>query len=245
MTKKKEKYKSKEGFEEVSILRGHYELGPLWEVLEFDSLNTKTFVCGGFARWSCSVANKLEMPGDLDIYCQDENTYKIARQLLESYTKLHAENDIACSFKKPEGYDNPLFRVPKIQLIKPVVEGAIVATGDLDWILQNFDFTVVRVGIDYERWKREVALADADFLHDEREKILRIKNIHCPISSSYRCIKYAKKGYWIPANQILELFLDWENRDDEYRGKIIEFLHSEEELTQEDVDQLERMMRFD
>jgi len=92
------------------------------------------------------------------------------------------------------------------------------------------------------------ALVDADFMHDEEKKILRIKNIHCPISSTLRCMKYARKGYWLPPMQCCRLFIDWEERDEEYREKIIEFLKKSdmgEGLTKADIEEMEALMRID
>ena len=126
-----------------------------------------------------------------------------------------------------------------MQLIKPMEEGVIITKGDVEIILQNFDFTVVRIGL----VNQTCALADADFLHDEAKKFLRIKNIHCPISSTYRVMKYNRKGYWPSTGQIVKLFLDWDDRTPEYKSKIIEFLNKTDP-TADEIDEMEKMMRM-
>jgi len=92
-----------------------------------------------------------------------------------------------------------------------------------------------------------IALVDADFNHDETKRILRLKNIHCPISSTLRCMKYAKKGYWLPSFQCMRLFLDWDSRNDEYREKLGEFFAQFEGdgLSKKEIGELEAMMRID
>ena len=134
--------------------------------------------------------------------------------------------------------------MPPIQLIKPMQEARIVSFGDKKTILENFDFTVIRAAI----ISSEQVYVDADFLHDEKHTLLRLKNIHCPVSSSLRCMKYSRKGYWLRPFECLKLFIDWTDRPDEYRVKLVEFLHKASEndgLSQEEVDELETMMRID
>lgn len=129
-------------------------------------------------------------------------------------------------------------------MIKPIREGKIVASGEMKEILENFDFTVIRCGFT----SSQEILVDADFLHDEERKILRLKNIHCPISSTLRCMKYAAKGYWLKPFETLKLFLDWDSRSDEYRNKLVDFLEKSKEgegLSKEDITELEALMRID
>jgi hypothetical protein len=90
-------------------------------------------------------------------------------------------------------------------------------------VLANFDFTVVRCGFDVDSFSRRVAWCDVDFEKDETEKRLVFKNIHCPISSMFRCIKYCNRGYKLSTHEMLKLFVDWETRPSEYREKIKTF----------------------
>jgi len=74
-----------------------------------------------------------------------------------------------------------------------VDEGAVVTIGTLEDILDNFDFTVVRAAI----LNRHEVMVDRDFMADEGNRRLVFKNIHCPVSSLLRALKYARKGYYM------------------------------------------------
>ena len=236
-------YKSQDGFIKVPIVRGFTEIKPIFN--DLFHLGVGSFICGGYARYCASplVGHKLGRAGDVDIYSPTEKDFEIVR---EFYSKIGLiikhENDMAITYQRQkEGF---LRYCPPIQLIKPLREGRVVAVGTMEEILKNFDFTIVRTAIVNEHW----VLADADFIHDEENKILRLKNIHCPISSTLRCMKYAAKGYWLPPMQALNLFLDWDNRSPDYRQDLIDFIlriSKGERLTSEQIDKFEALMRRD
>jgi len=238
-------YQSRDGFEKVRILRGLYETMPLFETLNA----SQAFICGGYARWMCSPRQEPASPSDVDIYCFDKDTFDALRIVLSETLKQKHENDVCVSFEKPNDSQHKYFGIPPVQLIKPMRHARVVTDGTMEEILQNFDFTVIRIGIQFSNeTKMAIGLADADFIHDETGKILRLKNIHCPISSNYRVIKYCRRGYWIRPAQMLKLFLDWEGRDETYRVKIVDYLtrsQSGQNLTQEEINDLEALMRID
>ena len=77
-----------------------------------------------------------------------------------------------------------------------------------------------------------------------------IKNIHCPISSTYRIIKYTRRGYWVNTPEILKLFVDWEDRDDEYKARLMDFFDrladgEAAEPTEQEIMEIERLLRID
>ena len=235
---KPEVYHPKDGFEVVPLLRGFTEIKKL-----FSFLPSGVIICGGYARYCASPRYDPELPSDVDIYCETEDLFNSTKETFKilNLTIKH-ENDISVTYHR--AFEGVLAYTPIIQLIKPVKEAKIVAVGKMEDILTNFDFTVVRAGVLNE----DSVMVDADFIHDETHKILRLKNIHCPVSSTLRCLKYSKKGYWLKPFEALRLFLDWQNRDDDYRTKLIDFLKKSDdgdELTQEEVDHLEAMMRID
>jgi hypothetical protein len=125
-------------------------------------------------------------------------------------------------------------------LIKPVKEARIVARGTVEEILNNFDFTVTRVAVLSDK----MCLADVYFQSDDKANRLRLRNIHCPVSSLLRVCKYARKGFWIPARQAVKLFADWEMRSPEYKSKILDFF-VKNDFTQAEVDMMEKLMRID
>lgn len=246
--KKKEKkpYVSQQGFVEAPVLRGFTEISTLWSLVYAHG----GMICGGYVRYMCSP-HRIPVPAsDIDIYCPDQECFnKLHNEFTNVFgLEVSHENKVSVSYKEPKNKNNKVpfwLKVgPMPQLIKPIIEGHIVATGEMEEILENFDFTIIRCGI----VDKGIAIVDADFIHDETYRLLRLKNIHCPISSTHRIIKYAKKGYWCSPMQVLGLFLDWGGRDDEYREKLAIFVQKANEgrgLTQQEVDQLEAMMRID
>jgi hypothetical protein len=237
---KKPVYVSRNGFEIVPIYRGFYEIKKVFEIVH----PLGAVICGGYARYCASNHKNPLIGADVDIYCPDDEVFEKLEAIFVNEHKLEVkhENEMALTFKKTtEGY---LAHTPVLQLIKPVKEGRVVAVGSMEDILSNFDFTVVRAAI----LNDQECMVDADFLHDEERRILRLKNIHCPISSTLRCMKYASKGYWLPPFQCLSLFTDWDARTDEYKQKLYEFLDEAQDgegLSKEQVEELEKMMRID
>ena len=239
--KKKPSYISKDGFVKVKVIRGFSEIKNLC----YDLGQFKCFICGGYVRYMASPQFTPVPASDVDIYCESEEVAEEVKKFMEKQgLTVRHENNISITYQNITDHDHKWFGTPTVQLVKPMEEGKVVSVGNMEKILENFDFTVIRAGLLSENG----ALVDADFLHDEKAKTLRLKNIHCPISSMLRCMKYSKKGYWLPPTQSLKLLLDWDNRDDGYRTKIVEYLEKANEgegLTQEEIDELEKLMRID
>jgi hypothetical protein len=236
--KEKPKYKSQDGFVHVPVLRGFTEVSNL-----FHTVNSNGgLLLGGYVRYICSPCKKPAPSEDIDVYCPTIGVFEsLTKTFKRKDFKQKAENDLALTYE-PFKYGHPMFPCPRVQLIKPMVEGVVVTKGNTKRILENFDFTVVRIGLK----NPGQALADADFIHDETNHFLRIKNIHCPISTIYRLMKYNRKGYWPPTHQITRVFLNWDSRDDDYKAQIYGFFEQVEqdaELTQEEIDEMERIMR--
>lgn len=236
----REVYTSKNGFKKVKVIRGFTEIKPVFEVLK--KHDGKAFILGGYVRFMCSPRNKPIKAGDLDIYCKDDATYDALKLEFDKDLEIQFDSDVAVSYGIPES--GKFQYAPSIQLIKAINQGAIVANGTMEEILGAFDFSIIRTGLISE----DEALVDADFEHDEQRTLLRIKNIHCPISSTLRCMKYAKKGYFLKPIEVLKLFVDWEDRDGDYRSKITDGLKkmsNGEELSDEDLNALYKLMKID
>lgn len=201
-------------FVTLPIIRGFDKLYPAWSLW-----NRKAQFAGGFPRWMASPLIDPVEAGDIDVFPNNEQAFK---EIIEDCRSAGCTpvSDTFTAVTMSDPLYGRLKGSPKLQIIKPVNQGAIVARGNLWEILSNFDFTVVRVGI----LSDSQVMADAQFLEDESNKKLRIKNIHCPISSTLRFMKYAKKGYSARANDVLPLFIDWEKRDDAYKNTIKENL---------------------
>jgi hypothetical protein len=90
-------------------------------------------------------------------------------------------------------------------------------------------------------------LADECFVEDEMAHRLCFKNIHCPVSSLLRAIKYGKKGYFIPPREAVKLFRDWDGRSKEYRERVLKLFDKSKDgdITQEEIDDLEKLLWID
>jgi|GEM_PF-2212729 hypothetical protein len=225
-------------FVKLPVYRGFTEIARIFEITQ----QTNSIICGGYVRYMASPRRKVEPPGDVDIYSCTEDAFEANLKEFDAlgFDRRH-ENDMAVTYRQHK--EMPWGAAPAIQVIKPVIEGAIVAFGSMEEILENFDFTVVRVGL----LDPETVLADPDFERDEMERKLRFKNIHCPVSSMLRACKYYKKGYWMRPSEAIRLFIDWDDRSESYRASLIDLLarSKEGELSREDVEELEALLRID
>lgn len=228
----------------VPLMRGFAEISALWPLAEKHG----SMICGGYARYCCSQLPKPHPAGDVDLFPQsDEASAGLIAELKGIGFEIKHENEISVTFKRLEEHTNPLWVIcPVIQIIKPVLEGAIVTVGPVREILNNFDFSVVRCSI----LSPTEGLVDEDFLQDDKDWRLKLKNIHCPISSLMRCVKYSKKGYWLGVQESVKLFLDWNERGPEYQEKLIDLVFkmkgpNGEEPSKADVEELEKLMNVD
>ena len=155
------------------------------------------------------------------------------------YIRKQFETENAITYKRH------LSNMPPFQLIKPLTKGKLVTMGSLENILSNFDFTVIRVGMDHDLMEKSQALIDVDFKKDELNHDIVIKNIHCPVSSLQRVIKYCNKGYKVKAREIIKLFEDWDNRSLKYKNELKTFFSTISQLSPSQVQSTYSRMNFD
>lgn len=231
-------------FIETRIVRGFSEIELVWELAQKHG----SMICGGYARYCASQLRKPAPASDVDLFPQSETGHEalIADVKALGFGVKH-ENEISVTFDHLKEHNDPRWIVcPTIQVIKPVLQGAIVTVGTMLEVLNNFDFTIVRAGI----ISPTTALVDEDFLADDGGWKLRLKNIHCPISSTMRYIKYYKKGYWLGLMESVKLFQDWSERGEEYQSKLVGLIEKMktpegEEPNKEDIEELEKLMNID
>lgn len=223
----------------VRIYRGSYQIRSIIKLAKKYRMN----IIGGYVRWMASPLPKPVPADDIDLFPIDEDGGEdLVKYLEKKKFELLIETDNAWTFKRHE--KPPYNRWPKLQIIKGFREGATVTYGTLEEVVSNFDFSVVRIGLIDESF----ALADPDFKKDEKNKRLKWKNIHCPISAVTRACKYSKKGYFVSPMEILRVFDDWDDRELDYKAELRElFIKSsnDEEFTEEQTHRLERMLRLD
>lgn len=205
--------------------------------------NFNMHIVGGYVRWMCSTNANPYKPGDVDLFPAEEGNEEIFHEyLLSKGFEVKYDTEQAYTYAKHENLPYRLW--PDVQVIKGFTEGRTITVGPLEKIIGNFDFTVVRIGL----IDKTYALADPDFIKHEERRVLRWKNIHCPISAVIRAMKYAKKGYFVGPMEIMRLFDDWDERSDGYKQQLSElFLASqnEEEFTEHQLMVLERLLRLD
>lgn len=220
------------------LLRGFTEVSDLFEFIGDDAI-----ICGGWARWCASTHKKPKLASDVDVYCKSEESFNKLRDAFAATGKMpvYAEKPVAITYDKAQ----TMFPgCPRIQLIKPMVQGRVVTMGTASEILDNFDFSVVRACL----LSPKEVLVDEHFAEDEENGVLRINNIHCPISTMYRVIKYIDKGYWIRPMEMVKLFVDWEERPEEYRTQLVAIfgdIAGGKEMSKEDIDELEALLHID
>lgn len=199
----------------LRVIRGQEIIAPVY------SLFKDTKIIGGFARWAVSPAVNPIPSGDIDLYSLNQEVYKANREILSGlgYKKPLIDRNVAATYVFDKGR---LKGLPPIQLIVPMKDARTITEGPMEEIINNFDFTVVRVGIEVNMI---FAQADEDFVKDEMSRTIRIKNIHCPISAVKRIAKYIKKGYYIEPIEILKLYDDWDARGPGYKQELIEGLN--------------------
>jgi hypothetical protein len=237
-------------FKTIELKRGFNEIRPFYELCVAHDV----VICGGYARYCASPlpTPRVIPAGDVDLFPKSEGAEKaILEKLKEMGFEIRHENHVSITMSPKEDKKEELEYLPVPQVIKPVIEGKIVTLGTIEEILQNFDFTIVRAAI----LSPTEVMVDEDFENDEKHKHLKLKNIHCPISSLLRCCKYARKGYFMRPGEALKLFVDWTNRGIDYQSRIIELFtesgkgkKSEENpdgMTQEEIDELEALLRVD
>ena len=231
----------------VPLLRGFSEIKRFFELAQKHNAT----ICGGYARYCASPVKDVAKAGDVDFFPQsEESAVALLQDLVAMGFTVKHENHV--SYTLEPGKDSKgIGHLPTPQVIKPMIEGRIVTLGTPQEILENFDFTIVRAAILNE----DEVLVDCDFIVDEIKRKLHLKNIHCPISSTLRCCKYARKGYWMPPSEALKLFLEWDLRGDDYKIKLLELFKASEKgeasednpfgMTREQIDELEALLRID
>lgn len=231
-------------FISTPLLRGFSEIAPVWELAQKHG----SMICGGYARYCASQLRNPQPASDVDLFPQSDTGHEALIEEIKAIGfEVKHENEISVTFKTLEKHSNLSWTVcPVIQVIKPVLAGSIVTVGPMEEVLNNFDFTIVRAAI----ISPTQVLVDEDFIEDDNSYKLRLKNIHCPISSLMRCVKYSKKGYWLGLIESVKLFQDWNERGEEYQTKLVDLIQkmktpAGEEPNKEDIEELEKLMNID
>lgn len=214
-------YKSQDGFEIVQLHRGFSEIIPLWRILDnlISSTKKDCFICGGYARYCASPKYEVIKASDVDIYSQTKSVYnKLVNKLKKKGLEIKSENTMSITYKHPSSGE--FHYMPPINVIKPVKEGKVISQGSKETVLSNFDFTIIRAAIE----SPSEVMVDKDFIYDETHNILRLKNIHHPLSSLLRCFKYTTKGYWVTPTEATKLYEEWDNIEIGSKSELLDYV---------------------
>lgn len=217
----KKGYKSQDGFEIVQLHRGFSEIIPLWRILEnlISSTKKDCFICGGYARYCASPKYKVVKASDIDVYSQTKGVYnKLINKLKKKGLEIKSENTMSIIYKHPSSGE--FHYMPPINVIKPIDKGKVISQGSKETVLSNFDFTIIRAAIE----SPSEVMVDKDFIHDETHNILRLKNIHHPLSSLLRCFKYTSKGYWMVPTEATKLYEEWDNIQIGSKSELLDYV---------------------
>lgn len=199
-------------YESTEVLRCADVIG-----LVFRLTGGEGFIAGGFARYCVSRNADPIVPADIDVFCGDEEAFDriVTRIRSDKNTVRKSETRIETKFEYrfSSGYHKDAYA---IQIIKPANIKNMVSDGDVRRVLDNFDFTIAKSAV----LPDGTALCHENFHRDDEHNALVITNIHCPISSAKRVVKYATKGYSVTSAELLKLFEDYETRSPEWKDAI-------------------------
>ena len=191
-------------FVKLKVRRGAELMAPLIRAAaECDAI-----IAGGAVRWMCSPLSDPVGSADVDVFPPTKGKLEAleGRLLAMGYERINeARSEMARTYRKasapaPAGF---------VQLVEPRTHAHMnTAAGSAAELLETLDFTVARAAL----LSGSTALVDADFEHDERLKLLRIRHIVCPISAVRRIAKYTAKGYNCRMLEIVKLFAEWSER---------------------------------
>lgn len=212
--------------------------------LIFELSGGEGFISGGFARYCVSKNEDAIIPNDIDVFCRDEETFKRIESRMKSHPEMKrkgkTEIETKFEYRMSSGFHKNYY---SIQVIKPTQIMNMVSDGDYARVLDNFDFTISKAAI-LNSSEDIFAVVHKDFHEHDAANKLVITNIHCPISSMKRVIKYCNKGYHIESSELLKLFKDYENRSPEWKDLVNKGL-SHTDMSKEERKNFLRTMYFD
>lgn len=188
------------GYKVAFVKRKPLSVAFLWDIIGVTGEYPDAWVCGGFARESLSSVSR-GMPGDIDIYCKNEYTFDGVKRLLDGGLQVQCETEKAITFTNST--------IP-IQLIK-------FPMGPVETILETFDFSITMAAM----LASTGGIIFNELEDDDKNNMLRVKNISNPLHTWLRATKYISKGYYLPPSEIVKILIDWEGRSSEFKRENI------------------------
>ncbi len=174
------------------------------------------FVGGGYARHALlSHKSDVPVPGDIDVFCTSEESYRHITLILEELSYV-----LRRALPHADEYGHDIYgHYTKVQVIRPHENDYIRMVGTPEEVLAQFDYTINMAAIQYEN-DAFVSVVGPYFETHNFTKILVINHCNAPLAMVTRAVKYAKKGYSISIKEVGRIFSTWDARPVEYRARI-------------------------
>jgi len=217
-----------------------------------DMIEGMGFIAGGYAAWYAN-SRYSSNPSDIDVfslenrfeyYPPEEPDEVFTPESLIIYNLLELDYEQEKDLPNAIQYKPPEEGMLKVQYVKPFQNNWMKTFGTPEEVLSQFDFTVAMVALEKVNDEYYIYYHE-DFVKHNKKHRLYINHINCPIAVSMRVMKYIKKGYYIGPKELIKLFIEWENRDEEYRSRLKEILEKEGELSPEEWWEMEKLLRID
>jgi hypothetical protein len=145
-------------------------------------------IAGGYVRYMCSPHQNPAPADDIDIFCQDQNSFSAIRTqlgILPVETAVSTELSLTYSINGK-----------KVQVIRP--NSALQSFGSVENIINHFDFTINQAYL----ISGTRAYVAKNFSEHEMRRELVIVSTHNPTGILKRIIKYHQKGYSISGYEL-------------------------------------------
>lgn len=182
------------------------------------------FIAGGYAKqllFSASNIIKRDsemrniiMATDVDIFCRTKEAYSALSKFLHTKTMFTNEiNDLfECFHYNEYDFDEDIgLMPPKIQLILPTDRpnaGDNIAYGSPAQLIKGFDFSVCAAAVEKEIDGYSIII-HPELFNDMYSKTLRIISVRCPVVLVWRIMKYVRKGFYLPTEDLAYIFEYW------------------------------------
>ena len=201
------------------------------------------FIAGGCARYFASRDKEAPMYSDIDVFCCGDDiidaglNYEALVKRFDDIYHYERTTPNARIYNIKLADDEPRM----VQIIRPFENEWMQTYGSIEQVLEQFDFTIVKAAISSECY----LIIHKNFDKDEEQKKLVITHINCPIAVAQRCMKYSKKGFRLYLKDTLKLFADWMERPQEYRERLMKLIQDSNDLSPEEIEELEHLLRMD
>jgi hypothetical protein len=180
---------------DVPVLRGFTEIRRIWDICQ----ENDAYIAGGYVRYMVSERAEVAPAGDVDIYAGKKESMKLLDAFLALGYTLAGETNNAYTLdnptEPPDRYKSLRF-APRAQIIKPEWVG-----DNLCDTLQQFDFTICMAGL----INPDIATVHENFITDDLAGKLILHQVHDPVRTILRAMKYRAKGFLMQPSEVVKL----------------------------------------